>query len=43
MLKRKIQETVTDLTRSRDIFLMIAALLVLMPTFSTAEEARVGT
>jgi len=43
MLKRKIQETVTDLTRSRNIFLMIAALLVLMPTFSTAEEARVGT
>ena len=43
MFKNEVQKTMITLTRSRDIFLMIAALLMLMPTFSTAKETRVGT
>lgn len=43
MLKSEVPETMTGLIRSRQIFLMMAALLMLMPTFSTAEEVRVGT
>jgi NitT/TauT family transport system substrate-binding protein len=42
-VKNEIQKTMTALTRYRDILLMIAALLMLMPTFSTAKEVRVGT